>query len=74
MDVSVGDKVIGEQANGIVVAMTNQWCIYRTENGLEIPETWETIEVPTTPESKTPFVVTSGGKSFLRIKRIPATI
>ena len=47
MKVKIGMKVFGECGQGIVVAMSEQWCIYKLEGeSYELAEIWDDIRIP----------------------------
>lgn len=57
MKVTVGMFVHGECGSGKVIAMTEQWCIYKDKNmkagNDEIAEPWDSITIQVGPESVT---------------------
>ncbi|GAB4355865.1 MAG: hypothetical protein Kow006_22580 [Gammaproteobacteria bacterium] len=54
MVIRVGDVVSSIYGTGIVVAMSEQWCIHRTDDGMnEAAVPWSEVHVPIKPAAVT---------------------
>lgn len=45
MKAKIGMRVSGECDVGVIIAMTPQWCIYKTSSGDELAEPWESMVI-----------------------------